>query len=169
MAIEGVVAAAAAAAVTVTVAVAAAATAAAAAVPLSDRYIDGGGGGREDMSHVHTRPAEPQTPDDNDASNRIESGQQLQVQVQVQVQVQAQGRVQAQTQAQVPVAMWNLMEDQDRALEEDDVKERRRRRYYYCQVDCNSDGYRDALRFERTRTTKGEVWWREPKTNDEGG
>lgn len=168
MAIEGVVAAAAAAAavtVTVAVAVAAAATAAAAAVPLSDRYIDGGGGGREDMSHVHTRPAEPQTPDDNDASNRIESGQQLQVQVQVQVQ----GRVQAQTQAQVPVAMWDLMEDRDRALEEDDVKERRRRRYYYCQVDCDGDGYRDALRFERTRTTEGEVWWEGAKDNNEGG
>ena len=105
------------------------------------------------MSHVHSRPAEPQTTDDsdndndndNDASNSIEGGIQLQVRAQVQ--------------AQVPVAVWNLMADRDRALEEDDVKERRRRRYYYSQVDCKSDGYRDALRFERTRTTEGEVWW----------
>ena len=124
---EGVVAAAAAAAavaVTVTVAVAATTTAAAAA-PLCDGYIGGGGGGREDMGHVHSHPAEPQTADDNDANKRIESGRQL--------------RLQAGAQARVRDAMWNLMTDRDVALEEDDVKEWRRRRYYYRQVGCNSD------------------------------
>lgn len=80
MTVEGVAAAAAAAAVTV----AAAATAAvAAAAPLCDGYIGDGGGGREDMSHVHSRSAEPQRPDDSDASNRIESGERFQIQIQV--------------------------------------------------------------------------------------
>lgn len=98
MAVDGfVAAAAAAAAVTVTVAAAATAAAAAVAAPLCDGYTGDGGGGREDMSHVPSRPAELQTPDDSDASNRIESVEQLQVQVRV--------RIQAQAQAQIPVVM----------------------------------------------------------------
>lgn len=119
---DGVVAAAAAAAA-VTVTVAAATTTAAAAAPLCDGYAGGGAGGREDMSHVQSRPVEPRTSDDSDASNRIESCRQVLGQVRVQVQARAQA------QAQVPVAMWNPMEGRDGALEDDDVKERRRRQY----------------------------------------